>query len=134
MRSDGRRRDGGAVHANAVADVGGLLVLGGLLEGEAPAVGEVLGLDTTCLALAEYLVLRHEGAPQRVRVEYKLATAAVSEWFPVRALALDAATAAVADDEMPDAHAPLLLAESLGVPLVTKNRGLTSPRVPVLHC
>ena len=55
------------------------------------------------------------------------------EWFPVRALALDAVLAA-GDDGDVEAHAALALAESLEVPVVTKNRDLASRLVPVLVC
>ncbi len=116
----------------AVADAGGWLVLAGLLEGLAHEVDEVLVLDATSLLVAEYLALRHEGAPARARAEFGLALRVVREWFPVRALALDAALAAGGDDI--DATAALALAESLGVAFVTKNREVTSPRIPVLLC
>lgn len=122
------------MHPSTVADASGLLVLTGLLEGTVHDVGEILALDVTSLTLAEYLALRHEGAPERVRVDYALVTAGVAEWFPVRALAVDVATSAVSAGELLDAYAPLALAESLRVPLVTKHRGLTSGEVPVLRC
>ncbi len=117
----------------AVADAGGWLVLAGLLEGLNHEVDEVLVLDATSLLVAEYLALRHEGAPARARAEFGLALRVVSEWFPVRALALDAALAVAGDDDI-DAVVALALAESLGVALVTKNRDLVSRRVPVLQC
>jgi hypothetical protein len=119
------------VHPAAVADAGGWLVLAGLLEGLAHEVDEVLVLDATSLLVAEYLALRHEGSPALARAEFGLATRVVREWFPVRALALDAALAA--DDDI-EAVAALALAESLGVALVTKNREMMSKRVPVLLC
>ena len=56
----------------AVADAGGLLVLAGLLEGIDHEVDEVLVLDATSLLVAEYLALRHEGAPHRARAEFGL--------------------------------------------------------------
>jgi hypothetical protein len=121
------------MHPSTVADAGGLLVIAGLLEGVRPEIDEVLVLDATSLLLAEYLALRHEGAPDRARVEFGLATAAVREWYPVRALAIEAAIAAEQDADI-DALASLALAESLDVPLVTKVRALRSDRVPVLVC
>ena len=54
----------------AVTDAGGLLVLAGLLEVEPPEAGEVLFLDATSLLVAEYLAIRHEGAPERVRRDF----------------------------------------------------------------
>jgi hypothetical protein len=121
------------MHPSAVADAGGLLVMAGLLEGVRPDVDEVLVLDATSLLLAEYLALHHEGAPDRARVEFGLAAAVVREWYPVRALAIEAAIAADHAADI-DALASLALAESLDVPLVTKNRELHSDRVPLLVC
>lgn len=116
----------------AVADAGGWLVLAGILEGLDHEVDEVLVLDATSLLVAEYLSLRHEGSPARARAEFGLAVRVVSEWFPVRALAIDAVL--TAGDGDVDAAAALALAESLSVALVTKNRDLVSDRIPVLHC
>ena len=118
---------------SAVADAAGLLVLAGLLEGQAPEVDEVLALDSTSLLVAEYLAMRHDGAPRRAGRDFGLTLQAVAEWFPVRALAIEAALAATESVEI-DSTASLALAESLGVPLVTKNRELSSERVAVLHC
>jgi len=117
----------------AVADAGGWLVLAGLLEGVAHDVEEILVLDATSLLLAEYLALRHEHAPGRARAAFALAMRIVAEWFPVRAVAIDAALASAGEGDV-DAKAALSLAESLNVPLVTKNRELTSRKVPVLVC
>jgi hypothetical protein len=117
----------------AVADAGGWLVLAGLLEGVAHEVDEVLVLDATSLLLAEYLALRHEGAPARARAEFGLALRVVGEWFPVRAVAIDATVRSTGGDEI-DSAAALTLAESLGVPLITKDPDLTSARVDILRC
>jgi hypothetical protein len=122
------------VHPAVVADAGGLLVLAGLLEGIEHEVDEILALDATSLLLAEYLALRHEGAPRRAHVDFGLAAQTVREWFPARAFAVDAAVDAVAGGSMVEETASLALAESLRVPLVTKNREITSGAVPVLHC
>jgi hypothetical protein len=122
------------VHPSVVADAGGLLVLAGLLEGVWHQVDEVLVLDATSLLVAEYLALRHEGAPDRARVEFGLAAGVVREWYPVRTLALDAAIATNGAFDDIDAMASLALAESLEVPLVTKDPELRSRRIPVLHC
>lgn len=116
----------------AVADAGGWLVLAGMVDGLAHEVDEVLVLDATSLLVAEYLALRHEGAPERARAEFALALRVVREWFPVRALALEAAFAAGEGDI--DATSSLALAESLGVALVTKNHEVMSKRVPILVC
>ncbi len=118
---------------SAVADAGGLLVLAGLLVGEVHDVGEILVLDSTALLVAEYLALRHQGAPLRARRDYGLALRAVAEWFPVRALAMDAALAADQGSEI-DTLTALALAESLGLPLTTKNPDVTSGTVAVLRC
>jgi hypothetical protein len=122
------------VHPAVVADAGGLLVLTGLLEGVEHAVDEILVLDATSLLVAEYLAVRHDGAPDRARTDFGLATRAVREWFPARAVAIEAAIAASGADHDVDAVASLALAETLSLPLVTKNRELVSRQVPVLHC
>jgi hypothetical protein len=122
------------VHPSVVADAGGLLVLAGLLEGVGHQVDEVLVLDATSLLVAEYLALRYEGSPDRARVEFGLATGVVREWYPVRSLAVEAAIAAGDALDDIDALASLALAESLEVPLVTKDPELRSRRIPVLHC
>lgn len=117
-----------------VADGGGLLVLAGLLDGVTHAVDEIVVLDATALLVAEYLTLHHEGAPGRAQVDYALATGVVAEWFPVRALALEAALTATGVGHDIDAAASLALARSLGVPLVTRNRDVGSRQIPVRHC
>ena len=122
----------GPFHDSVVADAGGLLVLAGLLEGTVHQVGEVLALDATTVLLAEYLAVRHEGAPDRTRSAFAATTRIVGEWFPARPLALDAALGELHDDL--DTAITLRLAEALGVPLVTKHAGVTSEAVPVLHC
>jgi hypothetical protein len=122
------------VHPSVVADAGGLLVLAGLLEGVVHAVDEIVVLDATSLLVAEYLALRHEGTPERAHAEFALATRVVAEWFPVRAVAMEAALTADAAGQDIDAAASLALAHSLDAPLVTKNREVTSRQVPVLHC
>ena len=121
------------MHPAAVADAGGLLVLAGLLEGVIHDVDEILVLDATALLVAEYLALRHDAAPGRARTEFGLATRPVREWFPVRALAIDVALDAGTSGDV-DALASLALAHSLQLPLVTKNRDLTSPQVAILLC
>ena len=118
---------------SAVVDGGGLLVLAGLLEGELHQVAEILALDATSLLVGEYLAVRHEGAPLRARRDFGLAVRAVAEWFPVRALAIDAVLAAGEGVEVDSASA-VALAESLRFPLVTKNRQISSARISVLRC
>lgn len=122
------------MHPTVVADAGGLLVVAGLLEGVVHAVDEVVALDATSLLVAEYLALRHEGAPQRAGAEFGLAMSVVGEWFPVRVVALEAVLTAADLDHDVDAAASLALAHSLDVPLVTKNRDVGSRTIPVLHC
>jgi hypothetical protein len=122
------------VHPTAVADAGGLLVIAGLLVGIDHEVEEVLALDATSLLLADYLSIRYEADRPRVEVDYGMVELVVREWFPARALAIDAALAAIASDVEVESAASLALAESLGKPLVTKNRALTSNSVAVLYC
>lgn len=121
------------MHDSVVADAGGLLVLAGLLEGVEHQADEILALDAASLLVAEYLALRHEGAPDRARVDFASVGLVVREWFSVRGLAIEAALAATSSEDV-DGHAALELAESLGTPLVTKNGELRSSSVPVLHC
>lgn len=121
------------MHDSVVADAGGLLVLAGLLEGTQHKADEILALDATSLLVAEYLALRHDAAPHRARVDFALASRAVREWFPVRAIALEAALAAQSSEDV-DGQAALALAESLRSPLVTKNAELRSDSVPLLRC
>ena len=122
------------MHPAAVADAGGLLVLAGSLEGVVHEVHDVLALDATTLLLAEYLAIHHGGAPERAEVDFAVAIRLVAEWFPVRDLALEAASTASELDDDIETAASLALAHSLDVPLVTKNRAVSSRRVPVLHC
>lgn len=122
------------MHDSVVADAGGLLVLAGLVEGIEHHADEILALDATSLLVAEYLALRHEGAPNRARVDFASVGQVVREWFPVRGLATEAAISATASEDV-DGQAALALAESLGTPLVTKNgdlRGTTVPRPALL--
>lgn len=119
--------------ATAVADAGGLLVLAGLVRGEIHDVAEIVALDASSLLLAEYLTVRHEGSPLKARVDFGLAARVVAEWFPVRALAIEAAQAAVDPVDL-DSIASLALAESLDVALVTTNAAVQSARIDVLHC
>lgn len=109
-------------------------MLAGLLEGVQHDVDEILSLDACSLLVAEYLALLHDGRPQRARAEYGLVVRIVREWFPVRALAVDAALSASTDDADIEGLCALALAETLALPLITKNRALASTEVPVLHC
>ena len=118
----------------AVADAGGLLVLAGLLEGVDHDVDEVVALDATSLLLAEYLTIRHEGAPPKAAFDYGLVERVVHEWLPVRGVAFEAALSSAANDIDIDAAASLVVAEMLGLPLMTKSRDVVSDRVTVLYC
>ena len=121
------------MHPSVVADAGGLLTLSGLVEGVSHEVDEICALDASAILAAQILELHHEGAPARAITEYGLLVGTVQEWFPVRALAMDAAIHRT-DRELPlDSVAALLLAESMTVPLVTKLRELTSKKIPVLY-
>jgi hypothetical protein len=121
------------VHDSVVADAGALLVFGHILGGIAHDVDQILALDSTSLLLAEYFALRHDGAADRARVELASVVQIVREWFPVRGVAIEAALAASAPDDI-NGTAALKLAEALGTPLVTRNGDLRSDRVPVLRC
>jgi hypothetical protein len=119
------------VYATAVADAGGLLTASGIVEGLRHDVIDYVALDATTLLLAEYLVVLHEGRPTRAAADFADIGRIVTEWFPVRAVALDAALNA-ANGEV-DSYAALALAETLGIPLVTRNDDLRSRKVPVLR-
>ena len=121
------------MHDSVVADAGGLLVLAGVLEGVIYETDEILSLDATSLLVAEYLALRHEAAPTRARTDFVAVVGIVREWFPVRGLALGAALVAASSGDT-DTQAALGLAESLRLPLVTKNAELSSTEVLLLRC
>lgn len=115
----------------AVADAGGLLTAIGVVEGLRHDVVEYVALDATTLLVAEFLTVLHEGAVSRAQVDYADLDRVVREWFPVRAVALDAALRSSDGDT--DSWAALALAEMLGVPLVTRHDEIRSTRVPVLR-
>ena len=68
-----------------------LLTAAGVVEGLRHEVGEYVALDTTTLRFAEFLLVLHEGALRRAVAEYAQFDRVVREWFPIRALAIDAA-------------------------------------------
>lgn len=121
------------MYAAAVADAGGLLTAAGIVDGLRHDVSEYVALDAATLLIAEFLVVVHEGRPARAAVDYAELERVVREWFPVRALAMDAALLAPSEAGDVDSWAALALAETLGIPLVTKNGDLRSGKVPVLH-
>ena len=121
------------MYATAVADPGGLLTAAGIVEGLRHDVIEYVALDGATLLLAEFLVVLHEGHPARAAADYTELDRLVREWFPVRALAMDAALRAPAENGDVDTWAALALAEMLGIPLVTKHPEIRSRKIPVLH-
>jgi hypothetical protein len=121
------------MYATAVADPGGLLAAAGVVEGLRHDVVEYVALDAATLLLAEFLVVLHEGHPARAAADYAELQRLVREWFPVRALAMDAVLRAPAETADVDTWAALALAEMLGIPLVTKHAEIRSRKIPVLH-
>ena len=121
------------MYAAAVADSGGLLTAAGIVEGLRHDVTEYVALDAVTLLLAEFLSVMHEGRPARAAADYADLARLVREWFPVRALAMDAALRATPDGIDIDTWAALGLAEMLGVPLITKQPDIRSRKIPVLH-
>jgi hypothetical protein len=121
------------MYATAVADSGGLLTAAGIVEGLRHEVVEYVALDAATLLLAEFLVVLHEGRPARAAADYAELERLVREWFPVRALAMDAALRAPSESGDVDTWAALALAEMLGIPLVTKHAEIASRKIPVLH-
>ena len=121
------------MYPSAVADAGWLLTAAGVVEGLRHAVREYVALDITTLLLAEFLLVLHQGALRRAVAEYAQLDRVVREWFPVRALAIDATLRAPHGETGLDSWAALTLAEVLGIPLVTKNDAVSSKVIPVLH-
>lgn len=121
------------MYATAVVDAGGLLTAAGIVDGLRHDVVEYVALDAATLLIAEFLVVFHDGRPARAAVDYAELEQVVREWFPVRALAMDAALLAPPQAGEVDSWAALALAETLGIPLVTKNGELRSAKVPVLR-
>jgi hypothetical protein len=78
-------------------------------------------------------VVLYEGRPTRAAADYAELDRLVREWFPVRALALDAVLRTPPGAPDIDSWAALALAEVLGIPIVTKNDEITSRHVPVLR-
>ena len=121
------------MYAAAVADAGGLLTAAGIVDGLRHDVVEYVALDAATLLLAEFLLVLHDGRPTRAAADYAELDRLVREWFPVRALAMDAALRAPTDTPDLDTWAALALAETLGIPLVTKDPDIRSRKVPVLQ-
>ncbi len=118
--------------AVCVADAGGLLTAAGIVAGLRHDVVEYVALDATTLLVAEFLAVLHEGTPTRAVIDFAEFDRLVGEWFPVRAVAMDAALR-TPSGSTPDSWAALALAETLGVPLVTRNDEVRSGKVPVLY-
>lgn len=119
------------MYPTAVADAGGLLTAIGVVDGLRHDIVEYVALDATTLLVAEFLAVLHEGTDARADVDYADLDRVVREWFPVRAVALGAALRA--PDGETDSWAALALAETLDVPLVTRNDEIRSRAVPVLR-
>lgn len=120
------------MHAVAVADAGGLLSAAGIVFGHPHDIVEYVALDASTLLAAEFLAVLHEGAPSRAMADFAELGRIVGEWFPVRPVALDAVLRAP-EGASPDSWAALVLAEAMGVPLLTKNDEVDSPLVTVLR-
>jgi hypothetical protein len=117
---------------SVVADAGGVLVFAGALEGRAPADVEVLALDWTAMTVGRFLAARHEGRPDRTRVELGLALAAVDEWFPVRTLVADTLNRAGLDAvDVLDSWSAVVLAEQLVLPLLTASDEVSSRQIEI---
>ena len=115
-----------------VADAGGVLVFAGALEGSAPTNVEVLALDWTAITTGRFLAARHEGRPDRTRLEVGVALQAVHEWFPVRTLVADILERAGPDAvDALDSWSAVLLAEHLDLPLFTASDEVISERIEI---
>lgn len=117
---------------SVVADAGGILVVSGALDGQAPDGVEVLALDWASVTVCRFLALRHEGTSAQWRIEIGLALASVDEWFPVRTLVADTlARAGVDAIDALDSWSALLLAEQLELPLLTASDEVSRTRVEI---
>ncbi len=117
-----------------VCDGGGVLVVAGILVGQAPNDAEILALDWTAVTVGRFVSARYEGNPVQARVELGIALAAVDEWFPVRTLVADTLERAglEAVDAL-DSWSALLLAEQLDLPLFTASDEVTSQKVEIIR-
>ena len=119
---------------SVVCDAGGILVVAGALEGNAPADAEFLALDWAAITVGRFLAARYEGNPGRVRVELGIALAAVHEWFPVRTLVADTLDrAGLAAVDALDSWSALMLAQQLDLPLLTASDEITDERVEIIR-
>ena len=117
-----------------VCDAGGVLVVAGALEGQAPNDVEVLALDWTAITVGRFLAARYEGRSGRVRVEVGIALAAVHEWFPARTLVAETLERAGLDAvDALDSWTAVLLAEQLELPLLTASDEVTSSSIEILR-
>lgn len=115
-----------------VADAGGVLIFAGALEASAPTNVEVLSLDWTAITIGRFLAARHEGRPDRTRLEVGVALQAVHEWFPVRTLVADTLERAGLDAvDALDSWSAVLLAEHLDLPLFTASDEVISERIEI---
>ena len=119
---------------SVVCDAGGVLVVAGALEGDAPTNVEVLALDWTAITVGRFLTARREGSPGRARAEIGIALPAVHEWFPVRTLVAETLERAGLDAvDTLDSWSAVMLAEQLDLPLFTASDEVTSTRVEILR-
>jgi hypothetical protein len=117
-----------------VCDAGGVLVVAGVLVGQAPNDAEILALDWTAVTVGRFVSARYDDNPVQARVELGIALAAVDEWFPVRTLVADTLERAglEAVDAL-DSWSALLLAEQLDLPLFTASDEVTSQKVEIIR-
>ncbi len=97
-----------------------------------PANAEFLALDWSAVTVGRFLSTRFEGNPERIQVEIGLALSAVQEWFPVRSLVAETISRAGLDAvDALDSWSALILAENLGLPLLTASDEMASNRIEV---
>ena len=104
----------------------------GTLAGTVPAGAEFLALDWSAVTGGRFLAARHGGNRARMETEIGLALAVVDEWFPVHtivATTLDRAGLGAVDAL--DSWSALVLAEQLGLPLLTASDEVSSDRIEV---
>ena len=117
---------------SGVCDAGGMLVVAGALEGDAPVDTEWLALDWCSVTVGRFMVARHEGNVRRASVEVGLALSVIDEWFPVRPIVTEALVRAghEAVDAL-DSWSAVILAERLGLSLFTASDEVSSSIITV---
>lgn len=99
-----------------------------------PEAADSLALDWSAVTVGRFLAARHGGDQARIEAEIGLALAVVDEWFPVRTIvAATLARAGLDAVDALDSWSAVVLAEQLGLPLLTASDEVASDQVEVLR-